>query len=296
MALPPGSEDMHVDMHVEVRAYAELGDFLPPTDGRPGTVVRRPLRPHQTVKDLVEAAGIPHTEVDLVVVDGEPVGLDHRPRPGDRLAVYPTLRTLAPGGRLQPPPAGEVRFVADVHLGRLARLLRLLGFDTRGAGDRPGIDLPDVDDATIAAVAEEEGRIVLTRDRGLLKRSRVARGVYVRSDEPEDQAVDVVRHLGVVDRLRPMTRCLRCGGPLVPAAKADVLDQLEPLTRAHHQDFRRCTRCGRAYWPGAHRPGLESLITRVTGRLAGQAVLQRPGGLEDDDRGTSGRRACGPAP
>ena len=220
------------------------------------------------MKDVVEAAGIPHTEVDLVVVDGEPVGLGHRPRAGDRLAVYPVLRSLAPADRLQPPPVGEVRFVADVHLGRLARLLRLLGFDTRGAGDRPGIDLPDVDDATIAAVAEEEGRIVLTRDRGLLKRARVARGVFVRSDDPEEQAVDVVRHLGIADRARPLTRCLRCGGTLAPVAKAEVLDQLAPLTRAHQQDFRRCTRCGRAYWPGAHRDGLDALVRRLATRLA----------------------------
>lgn len=244
--------------HVEVRAYAELGDLV--ADGRPGATVERPFRPHQTVKDVVEAAGIPHTEVDLVVIDGEPVPLHHRPAPGDRIAVYPTLRRLVPAGRLQPPPRGDVRFVADVHLGRLARLLNLLGFDTRVPDDAA--------DATVAALAEAEGRIVLTRDRGLLKRSRVARGVYVRSGDAEAQAVDVVCHLGLADRIRPLCRCLRCGGALEVAAKADVIEQLEPLTRRHHHEFRRCGRCGRAYWAGSHLPQLELLVDRLVEHVA----------------------------
>ena len=242
---------------VELRAYGELADLL--AGGGPERAAERPLEPHQTVKDVVEAAGIPHTELDLVVVDGETVPLSHRPSPGDRLAVYPTLHRLAPPGRLQPPPTGEVRFVADVHLGGLARLLRLLGFDVRAPDD--------VDDEAIVALAAEEGLIVLTRDRGLLKRRRVARGVFVRSDDPETQAIDVVRHLELADRIRPLTRCLRCGGLLGPAAKVDVLDQLEPLTRRHHHVFRRCARCGRAYWAGSHQPHLERRVARLVEQL-----------------------------
>jgi uncharacterized protein len=240
---------------VELRAYAELGDFLAPEQR--GTTIRRPLRPHQTVKDLIEATGIPHTEIDLVVVDGEPVRLSYRPIPGDRIAVYPTFRTIPPPvtTRLQPPPEGEVRFVADVHLGRLARLLRLLGFDTRWAND--------LDDDTIAAISEDEGRIVLTRDRGLLKRSRVTRGVFVRSDHPEEQAVDVVRHLGLGGHVHPFGRCLRCGGPVTAVPKREVLGQLEPLTRRYHHEFHRCTACGQAYWSGSHHPQLVALVARI---------------------------------
>lgn len=262
------------DGHVELRAYAELRDFLPRPPGTRDAPrqLRRPFRPHQTVKDVVEAAGIPHTEVDLVMAGGRPVGLDHRPRPGDRIAVFPTLTTLAPPGRLLPPPAGEVRFVADVHLGGLARLLRLLGFDTRGAGSRPGIDLPDTDDATIAAVAASEGRIVLTRDRGLLKRALVARGMYVRDDDPEDQAVDVVHHLRLADRIRPLSRCLRCGGTLAPVPKAAVADRLPPRTRQFVDDFRRCDRCAAVYWSGAHRAGLDATVDRLVRRLQPGAV------------------------
>ena len=120
-----------MDGYVEVRAYAELNDFLPPE--QQGTTMRRAFKPHQTVKDVIEAAGIPHTEVDLVVVDGEPVDFSHRPSAGDRLAVYPVFETLdiGPVARLRPAPLREPRFVVDVNLGRLARLLRLLGFDVR---------------------------------------------------------------------------------------------------------------------------------------------------------------------
>jgi uncharacterized protein with PIN domain/sulfur carrier protein ThiS len=246
---------------VEVRAYAELNDFLP-GDVR-GSTLRRPVRPHQTVKDVVEAAGIPHTEVDLVVVNGEPVPFDHRPSAGDRLAVYPVFERLdiGPIGRLRPAPLREPRFVADVHLGKLARLLRLVGFDTRW--------LNDLHDDELAAVSAAERRILLTRDRGLLKRRQVTRGLFVRSDRPEEQAVDVLRRLDLADRLAPFTRCLRCGGALAPVPKAEVVDRLGPRPREHVADFRRCERCGHVYWQGAHRRQLAAQVDRLRAALAG---------------------------
>ena len=138
--------------HVDVRAYAELNDFLAPA--LRGTTMRRPFRSHQTVKDVIEAVGIPHTEVDLILADGESVGFAHRPTSGDRLAVYPVFESLdiAPVGRLRPTPLRDPRFVVDINLGRLARLLRLVGFDVRC--DR------HLDDAALAAIGEAERRIV----------------------------------------------------------------------------------------------------------------------------------------
>jgi uncharacterized protein len=246
--------------HVELRAYAELNDFLARQDR--GRTVRRPFRPHQTVKDVIEAAGIPHTEVDLIVVDGEPVGFGHRPAGGDRIAVYPVFETLdiGPVNRLRPAPLREPRFVVDVHLGRLARLLRLVGFDAVWAND--------LDDDTLAAIGRTEHRIVLTRDRGLLKRRSVTHGLFVRSDAPLDQAVDVLRRLDLGARLAPFTRCMSCGGELVPVAKADVWDRLPPLTRAHHDEFERCAACDRIYWRGSHHPPLAELVDRLRAELA----------------------------
>jgi uncharacterized protein with PIN domain len=244
---------------VEVRAYAELNDFLP-RDAR-GTTLAQPVRPHQTVKDIVEALGIPHTEIDLVVVDGEPVGFDHRPLSGARLAVYPVFERvdIGPVGRLRPAPLRDPRFVADVHLGRLARLLRLVGFDTRWRND--------LTDEELATIGRREHRILLTRDRGLLKRRDVTRGLYVRSGDPQHQVVDVIRRLDLGDRLAPFSRCLRCGGALATVPKAEIVDRLGPVTRARVDEFHRCLACDHVYWRGAHHDSLEAQVARIRGAL-----------------------------
>jgi uncharacterized protein len=260
----PGDEDAAAETrtvpgHVDVRAYAELNDFLPPP--LRGATMRRPFRSHQTVKDVIEAIGIPHTEVDLIVADGESVGFDHRPSNGDRLAVYPVFESLdiGPIGRLRPAPLRDPRFVVVINLGRLARLLRLVGFDV--TCDR------HLDDAALADIGAREHRIVLTRDRGLLKRRQVTHGLFVRADAPYEQIVDVLRRLDLGHRLAPFTRCLGCGGRLVPASKAEVLDHLEPLTRLHYDEFARCSGCGQVYWKGSHHRRLEELVDRIVGDL-----------------------------
>lgn len=252
-------KDAAVTGHVDVRAYAELNDFLAP--GSRGVTLRRPFRAHQTVKDVIEAMGIPHTEIDLIIVNNRPVGFAHRPSVGDRIAVYPVFEALdiGPVAHLRPAPLRDPRFVVDVNLGRLARLLRLLGFDARWASD--------LDDATLTAMGQAEHRIVLTRDRGLLKRRAVTHGLFVRSTRPIDQAVDVLRRLHLEGRLAPFTRCLRCNGTLAPVAKADVVEHLEPLTRRHHDDFQRCTQCGHVYWPGSHHPPLAALVEQIRATL-----------------------------
>jgi uncharacterized protein len=240
---------------VEVRVYAELNDFVPPEQR--GLSVRRPFRPHQTVKDVIEAFGIPHTEVDLILVNGEPVGFGHRPSPGDRLTAYPVFETIdiGPVNCLRPQPLRDPRFVVDVHLGRLARLLRLVGFDARWAHD--------LDDRTLAAISDTEHRILLTSDRGLLKRRRVTHGLFVRPGPSVDQVVDVVRRLDLGDRIAPFSRCLRCGGELAAVSKAEVADRLEPLTRRHVDDFHQCRACGHVYWRGSHHDQLSRLVDEI---------------------------------
>jgi uncharacterized protein len=251
--------------HVDVRVYAELNDFLPP--GVRGTTLSRPVRPHQTVKDIVEALGVPHTEIDLVVVDGEPVGFGHRPASGARLAVYPVFESvdIGPVGRLRPEPLREPRFVADVHLGRLARLLRLVGFDTRWRND--------LTDEELATIGRQEHRILLTRDRGLLKRREVTHGLYVRSDDPQLQVVHVIRRLDLGARLAPFSRCLRCGGALAKVPKAEVVDRLGPVTRARVDEFRRCAACAHVYWRGAHHDALVAQVARIRRALGPDAAV-----------------------
>ncbi|MGV0836537.1 Mut7-C RNAse domain-containing protein [Mycolicibacterium thermoresistibile] len=246
--------------YVDVRAYAELNDFLSPAVRM--TTVRRPFRSHQTVKDILEAMGIPHTEVDLIVVNGIPRDFGHRPSTGDRIAAYPVFEALDIGSiaRLRPTPLRAPRFVIDVNLGRLARLLRLLGFDVWWSSS--------ADDAELAEISLGQQRILLTRDRDLLKRRAVTHGLFVRSDQPEQQVIEVVTRLDLRRRLAPFTRCLRCNGRLVAVGKDEVLDRLEPLTRRYYDDFSRCADCGQIYWPGSHHRRMVALVDRLRSAMA----------------------------
>jgi len=241
--------------HVDVRVYAELNDFLP-RESR-GLTLRRPFRPHQTVKDVLEATGIPHTEVDLIVVNGEAEDFTHRPVSGDRIAAYPMFEALDIGStaRLRPVPLRETRFVVDVNLGRLARLLRLLGFDAWWSSD--------AGDETLVDISLAARRILLTRDRGLLKRRIITHGVFVHSDDPEAQTLEVIRRLDLSERLAPLTRCIRCNGELIAVDKDEVIDRLQPLTRRYYSDFVRCAECSRIYWPGSHHAKLLHLVERL---------------------------------
>ncbi|MCV7122738.1 Mut7-C RNAse domain-containing protein [Mycobacterium lacus] len=253
--------------HVDVRAYAELNDFVEPQ--LRGLTVRRPFRSHQTVKDVLEAMGIPHTEVDLILVNGDPKDFNHRPAVGDRIAAYPMFEALDVGStsRLRPVPLRDPRFVVDVNLGRLARLLRVLGLDVWWS--------TDADDPTLVDVSVREQRILLTRDRALLKRRAITHGLFVHSHHPEEQTLEVIRRLDLRQRLAPFTRCVRCNGRLVAADKEEISDRLEPLTRRYYEEFSRCPQCDRIYWAGSHYVRLLRLVERLADRLATGAA---PGG------------------
>jgi uncharacterized protein with PIN domain/sulfur carrier protein ThiS len=245
--------------YVDVRAYAELNDFLG-SDAR-GMTMRRPFRSHQTVKDVLEAMGIPHTEVDLILVNGEPVDFAHRPQTGDRIAAYPVFEALdiGPTTRLRPVPLRDPRFVVDVNLGRLARLLRVLGFDVWWSSD--------ADDQSLADISFAQQRILLTRDRGLLKRRAISHGLFNRADDPEEQILEVIRRLDLRQRLNPLTRCVRCNGKLAGVTKDEVIDQLEPLTRRYYDEFSRCADCGQIYWAGSHYARLLTVVERLRDQL-----------------------------
>jgi uncharacterized protein with PIN domain/sulfur carrier protein ThiS len=241
--------------HAEFRFYAELNDFLP-RQHRFVTVVRL-FDGEVSVKDLIEAAGIPHTEVDLVIVNSEPVDFTYRVRDGDRIAIYPMFEALdiGPIASVRPRPLREPRFAADAHLGRLARHLRLLGFDT--AYDCHW------DDAHLAATAVAEGRIIVTRDGGLLKRNVVTHGLFVRAQQPRAQLLEVARRLQLVSRFRPFTRCLACNGTLTAVSKHDVAGQVPERPWHAHEQFVRCTRCARVYWPGTHHEQLRRFVEEI---------------------------------
>jgi uncharacterized protein with PIN domain len=256
-----------------VTLHGDLNDFLRPrhggavTDG-PVTRLEQRFEGHPAVKDLLEAVGVPHPEIAAITVNGAAAGFAHPMRDGDTVEAWPsaeaagleltTVRSLATArstGPGDPELPAEPAFVVDGHLGRLAAYLRMLGFDTWYRND--------ADDDRLAAVSASEGRILLTRDRGLLKRGIVERGAWVRSDQPFEQLVEVVRRFGLAGCWQPFGRCIRCNHALVEASRAEVLDRLEPLTRIHYDDFRRCPGCEAVYWKGSHHARMERLIDRV---------------------------------
>lgn len=232
-----------------LRVRGEAADHLPP--GRRGRSFEVHFELPVGLRDLVQAQGIPHGEVGRVVVDGEACTWERRLRGGEHVEVasrYPS-RIVDP------------RFVLDGHLGGLARDLRLLGFDA--AWER------DADDVDLAASSATEGRTLLTRDRGLLMRSVVERGRFVRATDPFRQTVEVLGAFDLADRARPLTRCLECGRPLVAADPQEAAGRVPERILSLHDDFRRCAGCGRVYWTGSHARRL---------RERAEALLRAAGG------------------
>lgn len=215
-----------------------------------------PVAQRRAVKDAVESLGVPHTEVGAVAVDDVEVDWSRRLDPGAHVDVHPVTEPVPAGltGRVRPaPPPGPLRVVADVHLGTLARRLRVLGVDTRWRND--------ADDAELADVAASEGRVLLSRDRGLLMRRRVVHGALVRADDPDQQVVEVVDRLGLEGRTAPGTRCPRCNGVVEQVPATSVWHRLEPGTRAAgHTQVGRCRSCDQLYWAGAHADAIAAIV------------------------------------
>jgi uncharacterized protein with PIN domain/sulfur carrier protein ThiS len=247
---------------VTVRAYGPLNDFVPPH--RRQVAWRHAVDGHPSVKDVIESLGIPHPEIDLILVNGVSVAFDHSIRSGDRIAVFPRFMTLdiTTLTRVRPRPLEMIRFVADVHLGKLARRLRLAGLDTAYRDD--------ADDAALAELADREGRILLTRDQALLKRRAVTHGCFVRETNPHRQFVEVLRRFGPLD-LQPFSRCLRCNHILHQVSKSVVDAALQPRTREHYDQFERCDGCGRVYWRGSHWKRLRHAIDAACAEANGRA-------------------------
>jgi uncharacterized protein with PIN domain/sulfur carrier protein ThiS len=232
----------------DFRFYGNLNDFL--HESRKGNSLSMAFNSHQTVKHLIESLGVPHTEVARVLVNGKQVDFSYQARDGDQVDVYPPMHG-APGENLR----GGQRFVLDSHLGRLAHYLRMLGFDI--------LYRNDFDDNELAEISDLEDRILLTRDRRLLMRSRVERGYWLRSKIPREQLVEVVRRFGLNDQVDPFRRCIHCNGLLQPVSKERVLHRLEQLTKKYFEQFRICPECEHVYWKGSHYERMRMFIDQV---------------------------------
>ena len=203
------------------------------------------LHRRASIKDIVEAHGIPHTEVGSIWVDSSEVGFEHIPASGEKIRVNPVQPPVdvSKPTRLRPVPYPEARFVVDVNAGKLAVLLRMLGRDTLWSNSYK--------DWEVAALASDEQRIVLSRDRGLLKRKEIVHGRLIRSQDPDDQLLEVVRLFGL-DQTGNFSRCLKCNHLLEPVPKSLILHRLKPKTRKYYHYFEICPGCDRIYWQGSH--------------------------------------------
>jgi len=229
---------------VQIRFYEELNDFLAPE-------LRKRTFDHDferrtSVKDMIESFGVPHTEVEIILVNGQSVGFSHIVQDGDRISVYPVFESLdvTPLIRLRPEPLRIPKFVLDTNLGRLARYLRLLGFDCLYEND--------FEDAVVAKISSEQQRTLLTRDRALLQRRIITHGYFVRAVRPRLQVPEVLSRFDLYRLVTPFSRCIRCNGALQDVDKATIEDRLEPKTRKYFDTFRICTGCGQIYWQGSH--------------------------------------------
>ena len=253
--MPSPDPHARVSHEIEIRFYAELNDFLPP-DNRQRSF-RYAFHGAPSVKDSIEAIGVPHTEVDVIFVDEKSVDFHHLLHGGERVAVYPVFERydVSPVTRLRPAPLRVTRFIADVHLGTLARQLRLLGFDT--SWER------DLSDEAIIRLAADERRIILTRDKGILKDGRVTHAYWLRSTEPDTQLEEVLRAVDLANSIRPYTRCMSCNGELASIPRWQAARHVPLQVFLVYRDFKRCTHCKRVYWRGSHLKRLDRIVERA---------------------------------
>ena len=229
---------------IALRFYAELNDFL--SDPRKKTRFTIALNRRTSVKDLIESLGVPHTEVEVILANGESVDFSYIVQAHDELSIYPMFESVdvTPLLRLRERPLRVPRFVLDCHLGRLARYLRQFGFDT--------LYRNDYTDDELAETSAREHRTLLTRDRTLLKRSIITHGYFVREFDPRRQLDEVIRRFDLRGQIVPFGRCTRCNGIVEQVEKQAIEHELEPKTRLYFDQFWQCTGCRQIYWEGSH--------------------------------------------
>lgn len=271
--LPPNEARTHgpyEKISATFRFYAELNDFLSP-DMR-GCTVGTSYVVSPSVKDAIEALGVPHVEVDLVLINNRSVSFGERLKPGDRVAVYPSFQAfdITSVRRLARPPLRRPQFVADVHLRKLSRLLRLMGFDV--------LYSPSYEDPQLVEISVNSRRVLLTRDRALLKHGRLTRGYWVRSVHPRHQAAEVVRRFDLANEVRIFSRCPRCNGLLRPVAKEDVLPRIPPKTAAWIDQYVECATCGKLYWHGTHTDRIRTALDEILHDASDEETASRRAG------------------
>lgn len=239
------------------RFYEELNDFLPSEYFK--KEIPFTFRGTTSVKNAVQNIGVPHTEIDLILVDQISVDFNYRIQGGEHISVYPVFETfdVSPLIRLRPKPLRKIRFVVDVNLGKLAKKLRLLGFDTHYTND--------LQDEEIVKISLAEKRIILTRDIGILKNGKVTHGTYVRSDNPKVQLNEVIERLHLKNLFKPFSRCSQCNGQLKRIKKKLLQNRIPGDTLNYYRTFWECQGCRQIYWEGSHFVKIIGWLEKMSG-------------------------------
>ena len=241
-----------MDNKVKTAVFKFSDDFDPLlTSERREKAFEYSFKGRQTVKHLIESLGVPHTEIGCIYSNGSPVGFKYLVANGDRINVTGTETDDQTKIDLD----GDIRFILDAHLGKLASHLRFLGFDS--------LYRNDYDDETLAILSSQRNRILLTRDRGLLMRRVILYGYWVRSKKPKEQLIEVVGRYDLKKYWMPFKRCVRCNDLLVPVAKDEILHRLQSLTKRYFNDFRKCRGCNQIYWRGSHFEKMQAFISEI---------------------------------
>jgi len=242
----------------KLRFYSKLNDFLPAK--RRQVCFGHQIRSQVSIKDMIESLGVPHTEIDLLLVNGISKDYSYQVRAGDYISVYPSFETLdiASFSRVRQEPPPEPCFVLDTHLGKLAAYLRMLGFDA--------LYRNNYDDKKLAHISSGEKRILLTRDRELLKRSEIVYGYWVRTTNPRKQLLELLERYDLFSAASPFQRCMRCNGLLEVVSKEEIINQLSLTTQLYYDEYHRCLSCYHIYWKGSHFHRMQKFVDEILGK------------------------------
>jgi uncharacterized protein with PIN domain/sulfur carrier protein ThiS len=245
-----------MDKFIYIRLFAGLNFFVPKRLKQ--RTIQLPLYKNQSVKDLIESVGVPHTEFEMVVVNGDIVNLSYHVNENDHISVYPRFFQLENPkcqemGLKRPK---EFKFILDVHLGKLNAMLRMLGFDCYYRNN--------LDDDEIIDIACNENRIVLSRDLGIFKNGKVKWGYFPRSQDPKIQLKEIIERYDLKNKIRPFSRCINCNGEIKIVNKDHIPGDLEGKTKLYYHDFYACTNCKKTYWKGSHYHKMMEFIENIS--------------------------------
>ena len=242
----------------EFRFYEELNDFLP--EDKKKSLFSYEFMGKPTIKDAVESLGVPHTEIDLILVNRKSVTFTYHLQDMDTVSVYPVFESMdiSQITHLRVRPLRVPKFIADVHLGKLAKYLRMLGLDTVFENNYAGSD--------IVTLSKKERRAILTRNASLLKNKSVTHGYWIRTQEPEEQITEVILRFDLHANIKPLCRCIVCNGLIQKTTKESVINKLPPKTRLYFDEFYQCASCAKIYWKGSHYDKMMRFIEQLVSR------------------------------